>query len=247
MKLTVGTLSFEDYYLYSYGHGRTWGKLHGPVIGMCLGWFYLELQKYRQANAFRKRRFRKLYYMHTRPWVAWAIILFFWGFLFNLTVLLPYKPNNNAYAWDNWMNALYSALCNLTFAIGVCAPLVCVFIGRFLFIRNILSMKIWTILNKFTYGAYLIYPVTIFMLYGNTYQGFYLRLLELVWALIHHIGLTYAISFCMFILIDNPLANVRKIITERVQQWFHPGPIAVPLSETVMQNAALKAKQLENA
>ena len=41
--LTVGILSFEDYYLFAYAMEKPWGKLFPIVLGVFVGWFFTRL------------------------------------------------------------------------------------------------------------------------------------------------------------------------------------------------------------
>ena len=96
--LTVGTLSFEDYYLFGYIFQKPTGQSHGTAFGFLMGWLYLNILKYWALTDAEKPSFRIIYTFHTKFWPSFIIC--FLGFvLFNTVLFLPYDPNNDAYSW----------------------------------------------------------------------------------------------------------------------------------------------------
>jgi len=64
-KLTVGILTFEDYYLYTYQFNKLHTKLFNLAIGLYAGYLYLRILEYRKASYDEKKEyFRILHFFH---------------------------------------------------------------------------------------------------------------------------------------------------------------------------------------
>lgn len=98
-KLTVGTLSFEDYYIYAYIFMKPFGQTHGAAFGMLLGWLYLNVLKYRAVTPADKPKFTILH-AFTLKWYPSFLVAFLGLAIFLTVIFLPYDPNNDAYSWD---------------------------------------------------------------------------------------------------------------------------------------------------
>ena len=96
--LTVGTLSFEDYFLYGYIFMKPYGQTHGAAFGMLMGWLYLNILKYRAVTDAEKPSYKIIHAFHVKIYPSYLVC--FAGFaLFNFVLFLPYDPNNDAYSW----------------------------------------------------------------------------------------------------------------------------------------------------
>ena len=78
----------------------------------------------------------------------------------------------------------------------------------------------WRVLSKLNYSFFLVYPIVLFLLYANTYQGFYLRLSSIVFALLHHIVVGYLVGFTIYIFIESPLNNFKIAVQERLKHYL---------------------------
>lgn len=118
-KLTVGTLSFEDYYIYAYIFMKPYGQSHGSAFGMLLGWLYLNVLKYRSVSDAEKPQYKILHLFQTK-WYPSLIVSLLGLLLFLTVIFLPYDPNNDAYSWNRTQNTLYGSLSNPSYVLAIC-------------------------------------------------------------------------------------------------------------------------------
>lgn len=64
--LSVGVMTFDDYYLYSYQFNKAHAKISAISFGLMMGYIYIRILEYRKASEeVKKAEFRVLHYMHT--------------------------------------------------------------------------------------------------------------------------------------------------------------------------------------
>jgi len=149
--LTVGTLSLEDYYLFSYIFQKPWGKFHGPAFGCLIGWLYLNIKSYWNLTDAKKPTWRILFYFHSKFWPSFLIALI--GFLlFNFILFYPYDPNNDAYSWSKAQNVTYTFFSNMTYAFGIACMTQFIFFKKVRLIETILGADIFVYLSKLVYA-----------------------------------------------------------------------------------------------
>jgi hypothetical protein len=165
-KLTVGTLSFEDYYIYAYIFMKPYGQTHGTAFGMLMGWLYLSCLKYRAVTDAEKPNYRILHAFHSK-WYPSFIVSLLGLFLFLTVIGLPYDPNNDAYSWDRTQNTLYGCLSNPSYVLAICMMTQSFFFKRLNGARAFLGSNFFMYLSKLNYSVFLLYPFFIFFSYTS--------------------------------------------------------------------------------
>ena len=98
-RLTVGTLTFEDYFLFALITEKTYNKMITVMFAYYLAWIYQRIVAYREADLEAKQtKFKVIHYFHQYRWVNWVVFLTGWG-LVNVIFLVPFKENQDSYLW----------------------------------------------------------------------------------------------------------------------------------------------------
>ena len=117
--LTVGTLSFEDYYLYAMITEKTYNKMVTVIFAYYMAWLYTRVERYRQADdEVKQSNHRVIHYFITHRWIN--ALLFIVGLTATLVIfLIPFKENQNAYLWSRTTNIVYTFFANLVYPFGL--------------------------------------------------------------------------------------------------------------------------------
>ena len=95
----MGTLTFEDYFLFALITEKTYNKMITVMFAYYLAWIYQRIVAYREADSETKQtKFKVIHYFHQYRWVNWVVFLTGWG-LVNVIFLVPFKENQDSYLW----------------------------------------------------------------------------------------------------------------------------------------------------
>ena len=107
LKLTVGVLSFANFYLFSSLFNKPHTNFLMMGLGMLMGWFYIRVLEYRRvSHEEKKRKYAIIHFIHKSRIVTLILYLYATGMLVFITAI-PRAANANPYVWENWQNAAY--------------------------------------------------------------------------------------------------------------------------------------------
>ena len=109
-QLTIGIMTFEDFYLYSYQFNKAHMKIGTISMGLSMGYLYLRILEYRKATPHEKlEKYKIIHFIHKSLLVQ--IFLYAYGILvFLFITLVPRSANDDAYSWSRLQNTVYTAL-----------------------------------------------------------------------------------------------------------------------------------------
>ncbi|XP_052787223.1 nose resistant to fluoxetine protein 6-like [Mya arenaria] len=81
-------------------------------------------------------------------------------------------------------------------------------------VSDILSWKIWAPLGRLTYAAYLVHPIVIFHYYLNLSKPFHIADLEMVYAFVANLVLSYGLAFLVSMVCEAPMIQLEKFVLE---------------------------------
>jgi peptidoglycan/LPS O-acetylase OafA/YrhL len=136
------------------------------------------------------------------------IILIISIIMIQMTFMTPYFTNN----YDIALGAhdFFSTFNKLIFIFGLGCILHLTFLGKFSFIRNFLSLPLFTWLGRFTYGVYLIhyYILTVFVCQYDTI--FYLHMSDLFFLAIGYFVFSTLASIVLTLTLESPVISMTK-------------------------------------
>lgn len=105
--LTVGILTFEDYYLYAYQFNKPYMKFVATSCGMFTGLFYLRLLEYRQATDRKKiKEYSWIHFMKNSK--IMSVVLFVYGMgMLSFSTSIPLTANQDSYSWTSAQNVAF--------------------------------------------------------------------------------------------------------------------------------------------
>ena len=213
-KLSVGVLTLENYYLYSENFNKAYTKFPSFALGIWFAYFYLQIEQYRKSKT--KEEWRILHWIYTSK-VALVLLALYSALALNLTTLVTFEENKDAYKWTKFENSLYNALCQPGYCTAVMAFLTILFTERLRFLSAFLSMQIWRPFSRVTIIAYIIYPMVILGWYAGLDEPVYLSLVNVIYFLLHNIITTYLFSFAIYLLFYGPILTIMRISISKMR------------------------------
>ena len=213
-KLSVGVLTLENYYLYSYNFNKPYTKFPSVALGCWFGSFYLRLLEYKkiETDYERKENSKIIHFFHTSK-IA-VVLLGIWSAgALNFTTLVPFEVNKDGYAWTTLQNSIYNALCQFGYVTSVMALLTLLFCGRLHILKIILSSPIWRPFSKLTLAAYLFYPIIIMRVYVGLNESVYLGIINIAYLFFYNLVMTYLAALAVYLIIQGPMQNITNIVT----------------------------------
>jgi len=232
--LTIGILTFEDFYLYSYQLNKTHTKGSTVSMGLLLGVIYLRLLEYRKATYEEKKTFfRWMHIFHYSKIVTLLLYLYAIGMLVFITGI-PRSANANGYSWTKTQNTVYNSLGRPAYLSAIMCWCLIIFMGKGNFIKNALSLPMWIALGKLTFGAYLVYPMVVGGRFYGTQTSFVVTYPTMVYAMISNIVVAFLIALPLYLFIQAPAANVVRTTVRLFKNTKNQEPKAVEFRESVI-------------
>ncbi|GIX85758.1 nose resistant to fluoxetine protein 6 [Caerostris extrusa] len=139
-----------------------------------------------------------------------------------MAVICSFSVIYGIYEWSKgpdepnyWIALLYSFVNKNFWTFSVAWMIVCCAAGQGGIINHILSWDVFIPLSRLTYGAYLIHPFSVLVVYGN------LRTLMspdhslIIWLALGHVCTSYGVSFIMNMAVAAPFVQLEKLIFRR--------------------------------
>ena len=210
-KFTVGILTFEDYYLFSYLYNKPYTKLHILVSGMVMGVFYLRLVAYKKLDENDQMiKHPYIYTMHTsKIFVACAYIYAF-GVL-NAVTMTPLEANKNGYSWNSTQNIFYLLFARFGYITSLITMIIIILTGNGNYMKWLLSLYIWRPLARLTFVVYLIFPLVISIEYFGTEKQIYSNYSRSTISMVSDIFITYFFAFIAYMLLEKPIENLKNL------------------------------------
>lgn len=234
--LTVGILTFEDYYLYDYEFNKPYTKSVAMSIGMFLGIIYLKLVEYKQKNEEqRKTKHSWIHFMKTYKFVGLMLYIYGGSSMLFITSV-PLTANQNSYSWTKTQNVTYYIFGRFCYISGVAAIILAIFLGSGSLIRRLLGQPLWWPLSRLTFGAYLLYPIAISLTCYNSDIPVYISYPYFIYQFISNIAVAYMLSLFLFILFEAPVQNIvqlcRTLMTARGKAIVQDGTTTAAATAT---------------
>ena len=213
-KLSVGVLTLENYYLFSQNFNKTYTKFPVIALGCWMGQFYLNVLEYRKCGNDpdkKKANFGLIHIIHSSLLVKIFLIVYGIG-VFNLTTLIPFTANKDAYSWTRTQNAWYGGLWRFGYISPIMALLSLVFCERIHILHPILGNKYFRPFSKVTLGAYLVYPIVIMMVYTGLSQPIFLSIMSITYLFLYNLITSYLIAFALFMIVQSPFMHIVGIV-----------------------------------
>ena len=240
----VGVIAIENirFAMFDRYLSSPFTKFMPIFLGCYLSIFFRKILIWRQTKKVEDRIDQMIAYLDSsdgckKPkshfWVVWGLAFISLG-SFMTYILMALTANQHPYSWSTTANAIYYGFNRVPYFISLSAILVVIFTKNLRLIEYLLGWVGWRVLARLTFGAFLAYPLVIFLLYANTEQPFFLRYPSIIWSLFHHVTVSYLFSFVFFLVIESPFNNIRKTIVNKLRRFTNPGLIYVPLTDDVI-------------
>jgi peptidoglycan/LPS O-acetylase OafA/YrhL len=189
---------------------KPWNRITPYIMGIFFCEFFLQTDFYlRENNQMTNYNFfRKinifLYKSNKASWLVFLVSII----LIAYSVFINVLPNNlqlNIF-WHAW----FFIINRMVFVFGIACLVHLTFLGKFMFINKICSIKIFSILAKLTYGIYLVHKYVIMYLVVSNPTYLYLKMTDFVFLALGYFIFATVISFIMTVLIETPFVNALK-------------------------------------
>jgi peptidoglycan/LPS O-acetylase OafA/YrhL len=205
--------NFQDYYI------KPWIRI-GPYF---IGIFFCELfihtslyekdyVKTNESGQHKKSIIRKFNHFLEKNAIAAYSLFIFALLLINFAVFTPYFTNN--YEMTYGAHAFFSAFHKLILTFGLGCILHLTFIGRLNWIRDLLSLSIFTRVGRLTYGVYLfhMYFLTIFV---DSYTSILaLKMGDFAFLALGIVIFSACTTLAFSILLESPIISLTKYLLQ---------------------------------
>ena len=127
--------------------------------------------------------------------------------LCNGTILFGFDNKNVSLS----LSILYLSLSRVGWALGIAWVVVVCTTSHAGIVKKILSLDIFVILSKFTYGAYLLNPIFILSVLSSRYYPFYIDNVTIGILFIAIVVCSFIASILLFITVEMPFASLLKL------------------------------------
>jgi peptidoglycan/LPS O-acetylase OafA/YrhL len=132
-----------------------------------------------------------------------GIACIFYGFFINHTVLsageIPIVSSAFHYIFNKTI---------FIFGIGVILHLT--YLGKLGLLRDVLSLKLFTVFGRVTFGVYLIHMLLMFVYYFGFPSNIYFRFTDMLFLGFGFLSITIIISLLVTSLVESPVVNMLK-------------------------------------
>lgn len=109
-------------------------------------------------------------------------------------------------------SAFYISLCRTVWAMCLAWVVLACVSGNGSIVKDILSWKVWAPLGRLTYAAYLVHPIVIYTYLLNLPSSVPFSDLSLIYMFVSNLVLSYAIAFCVSMLVEAPMIQLEKLV-----------------------------------
>ena len=212
-KLSAGVLTLENYYVYSVYFNKPYTKLPLVASGCWMGQFYLRLLEYRkiESDDEKKAKHGLIYLLHNSTILSFVIVVTGLA-AFNITTLIPFEENKDAYLWTTTQNSLYTALSKFGYITPLMGLLTLIFCGRLTIVSTVLRMPYHRPFSRLTLGSYLVYPIVIMMVYTGVTTPVFLSVVSIFYLYLYNFIMAYVVALVLFCLIQSPLYHITSVV-----------------------------------
>ena len=221
--LSVGILTLENYYLFSLNFNKPHTKLPLIAMGCWMGQFYLNILEYRKSikiSKDNKNKFWLIDLLHTSIWIKILIVLF-GVIVFNITTLIPFTANRDAYSWNNLQNSFCNALSKIGYITPIMGFLALMYSNQSHILHPVLGSTYFRTFSKLTFGAYLVYPIMIMLVYTGMTHSIFLSRLDIVYLFIYNLVSSFLVAFFLFMILQSPIQHLVSLVIFKYRQVAH--------------------------
>ena len=208
--------SNTDSKVYNYLYTKPYAHIGPYSLGVASGFIIYSYRTYQDSQIIYDKF--AFYLGKIQENIYWRISVFITGLLlvnviFFATYDLHSHPGNDeSYLyWSSLGNIFYIGFENTTFALGISLMLLPLLLGHFQLISNFMSLYIWNILAKLTYGGYLVNYYLIRITLESQQATFALTNYENLKNTVYFYVGSLVISLPLFLLIESPASNLEQL------------------------------------
>ena len=215
-ELTVGILTFEDYYLYSSQFNKPYTKFVAVSCGMFTGLWYLRILEYRNASdSIKKTQYSWIHFIKQSKIATVVLYVYALGMLMFVTGV-PLTANQDAYSWTKAQNTAYYVLGRFAYCTSMMAFLTIIFLEKGELIRKLLGHELWIPFSRLTFAAYLIYPIVIAFNFYLTDGPIFIGYISVIYFMLSNIVICYLLALGVYLILEAPIRNVINLISGRL-------------------------------
>ena len=146
-------------------------------------------------------------YIQENDWAAYTVMvvaLIMLNFSFWTSVISAHTTLTNV------ENALFNTFNKYLFITGMGLVFHLTFLGRFKFIKYLLTFKVMTTVSRSTYGIYMIHVYFMFMFFASYNNYYYITMVDYALLAMGIYFFTWLISFILGIILESPVIGISK-------------------------------------
>ena len=109
-------------------------------------------------------------------------------------------------------NSLYLSLSRLAWALSVAFLMLTFFFGYGGILRIFFCLRIWQPLAKLTFGAYLVHPIVMWLVYYNQWEYIMFTYRNMWYFYIGHLVISFSIAALLYLAVEKPTMNVEPFV-----------------------------------
>ena len=146
-------------------------------------------------------------YIQENDWAAYTVMvvaLIMLNFSFWTSVISAHTTLTNV------ENALFNTFNKYFFITGMGLVFHLTFLGRFQFIKYLLTFKVMTTVSRSTYGIYMIHVYFMFMFFASYNNYYYITMVDYALLAMGIYFFSWLISFIIGIVLESPVIGISK-------------------------------------
>lgn len=145
-------------------------------------------------------------------WGVWILVYLISGLLMFFSVFGTYGLYQNRGEWKDAQKLIYLTFSRFGWSVGLAIMMHTFYVGHGWLLRKFFEWRIWSVLARLSFSAYLYHPIVMTVVYYSSRQMFYYSPWTIIVNFLAFILLSFAVSLVSFMLIERPLMNLEKII-----------------------------------
>lgn len=202
--------SLADYYdKYYY---KPWTRSPPYLFGIFYGLFYREISSFFKSKAEVPQTVSEKIGVLVKKnmMVRWALYVVGFFMMYG-TVAICNSLLKDPNSWSQFENDVYITIGKFIFVLGLSMMLLGWILDETSYVRQFLTMKVFNILGKLSFCAYLLHPTIINLVVFVSKAGYYFSHGNCFLSLISDVIITNIFSMIIYVLVEMSMANVETL------------------------------------
>ena len=194
-------------------------RIASYVMGMAAGWILYSYRQFAQSKeTFDSSAVTISLGIVQDKVVRWTMFAFGLALVtfvifIQTSAYASYKDGWNS--WESWESAIFLGSDHILFSLGLTLMMLPILLGRFWFLRRLLSAHIWTPLARLTFCAFLVHGAVVSIAVYGTDSSFFWDSSSLALGILTMVIYSYMSAYVLYILVEMPVQQLKNLFSPK--------------------------------